>query len=270
MRGDRRYLPAMSRLRSPRLHLALRAAVLALSLPVVSGASCDEGGGGGDTGGTSEPAFVGSWRRTSLTVGGMSLDFCNTQVDLTTSTWASYTTGGGAMYCDCALSGSLVWDETTMTWTNEMVTGQYCGVAAPGDVLSFSWSVDGTGDVLTFTIGDQVETYARIAGGGGGGGGDSGGGGGTDAVSCDQKGSFGVCTDFVGDGWSDTDKEQFCNMGTLQVDPCDTTGSVGACTIDGGNPKERLVQFYADATPPFDAAAAENACTNLGGTWQPG
>ena len=123
--------------------------------------------------------FVGTWNRYSLTVDGESQSFCNARLELTETTWRSYTTGGGGEYCDCDLSGTLTAQNGMMTWVIQSVSGDWCGVASPGDTYTFSYSVSNDGNTLTLTTGSQVEVYTKVSGGSSGSDDSNGNGGGT-------------------------------------------------------------------------------------------
>jgi hypothetical protein len=240
--------------------------LLVLITPMLGASTCgsdNDGGGGGE-------AYEGSWVRVGLTVDGSSHEFCNAQLDLGGTTWHSFTTGGGATACDCDLAGTMSVDDTSMVWTTSTVSGQYCGVWAPGDMATNTWMV--SGDTLTLTNTEYgattVETYSRIAGGDGDG--DTGGDGDGDvSESCDQRNSYGICTDFIGAGWTEDAKAMFCMGGTLQTTACSSASAVGTCLMNAGDGNESLMTFYSDGTPPFDAAQAEQTCGNLNGTWTP-
>ena len=246
----------------------MRLKPLSLGFLLCAALGCD----GGDEGGASEGAdaepFVGSWERVGTVVDGApSSAFCFAQLDLTATTWHSFTTGGGAEFCDCDLQGDLALEGSTMTWTNTAVEGEFCGVSAPGDVTSYAWRVDG--DRLTITTGNVTDQFQRIGTGGEESDGDNNGesDGEPNSDSCDQRSSMGTCADFVGAAWDESEKERFCTPGTLQAGACTDDNAVGSCELETGTSREHLLTFYSDGNPAFDDTMAQMTCSNLGGAW---
>ncbi len=230
----------------------------------IGGAPPTDGGTAG-TGGNGS-GFVGNWQIVRRTVdGSQSSSLCSSQLDLTLTTWNSYTVDSDPV-CDCNMSGTMTVTVSQMVWAMTSSSGQYCG--SPGGTFTVDFAVSADGNTLTLTYEEGasvVDVYQRI--GGGTGGQD---GGATEILSCDDTNLF-VCVDFTDSGIPQAERTEFCvqSQGISSASPCSTDNMVGRCLMAGPSSQTVTYFFYSDTQVPFTPETAETNCTNMRGTWLP-